>query len=148
MRDKLCEDRSHGEHGERFSASLDQHRNRAVTQRQYVQRLLFCMLHQHRRRLVEACIFSRFLAVRALCALSESVNFCFVSSVALAIRPWRSKDRLPLARGDVGLVTLIEIALLVPSLLVLASPATKNLAQMGVGHDSSNSSAQGRKKNH
>ena len=76
------------------------------------QRLLFCMLRHHRRRLIEACIF-RALVVRALCALSESVNFCFVSSVALAMRrasrsnSVRSKDRLPLARGavDPGRVT-------------------------------------------
>ena len=123
----------------------------------------------------------RALAVRALCELSESVNFCYVSSVALAI--WRasrsnsvrSKDRLPLARGAVdpgrktagietpsgsfstkaarsasaavGFVTLMNCDC--TSFTITArsgkSTGTKNVAQIGVGRDSSNSSAQGRK---
>ena len=123
----------------------------------------------------------RALAVRALCELSESVNFCFVSSVALAIRrasrsnSVRSKDRLPLARGAldpgrmtaeietpsgsfstkaarsasaaVGFVTLKNCDCTSRTITARSgkSTATKNVAQMGVGRDSSNSSAQGRK---
>ena len=111
-----------------------------------------------KRRLTEACIFSRLSCTGSLRTLRErQFLLCFIS--ALAIRPWRAsrsnsvrrKDRLPLARGAVdpgqmtagietpsgsssttaarsasaalGFVTLIEIALVVPSLLVLASPA-------------------------
>ena len=147
---KLREDRSHGEHGEKFSASLDQHRNRAVTQSQHIQRLLFCQ--ETPRRGVH--FFAPTGSLRTL--RERQFLLCFIS--ALALRPWRasrsnsvrSKDRIPLARGAVdpgqmtaaigtpsgsssttaarsasaalGFVTLIEIALVVPSLLVLASP--------------------------
>ena len=72
-----------GEHGERFGASLDQHRNRGVTQSQHIQRLLFCMLRYHRRHLIEACIFSRTWLYGIFAHSQRASIFAVVSPVAL-----------------------------------------------------------------